>query len=141
MNWEMLKEDLKKVKQVNEEFAKKYEAEGMEFLRRNDVTADEGLQQELLFELLDHARGLCHVAKYMDKKVTREGVLNRGKDGQILFNGEVVPIMKEIEVYYMEEGWAHEVWTRTYVSGGKDPYLVGLDRSTEVRGMKARIRE
>lgn len=141
MNWDAMKEDLKQVKKANEEFYEKYGEEFVKILRDEQADAEGCLKQELLFELLDHVQGLCHMADYLDKKVAKEGKLSRSENGEILFNGERLPLMKEIEVYVYEENCRHEVWTVTYVCGVEKPYLAGLNKEMEINGIPARIRE
>ncbi|MFR8165578.1 MAG: hypothetical protein ACLU8D_05900 [Enterocloster sp.] len=48
--------------------------------------------------------------------------------------------MTEVEVKLYDKEEEQEIWTRTYVAGAKKRYLVGIDRSCPLIGMRARMR-
>lgn len=141
MNWDAMQETLEKISKVCKEFADQYEEEIIELIRKENADPEECLQQELVFELLDHVNGIVHMEEYLKKPVVKEGVLSLSEDGDLLLDGERVPMMKEIEVFYFNEECGHEVWTKTYSCGAKEPHLIGLKKSVEINGMRARIRE
>ena len=76
----------------------------------------------------------------MKKEIVKEGVLIRNSAGEITFNGEVLPLIREIEVYIHDEDLKQEVWTKTFVGGVRKKYLVGLGKDLDVTGLKARMR-
>ena len=138
-----LKQLAEKMKDLNEacrNVLAANEEEMITFLRKDNVTAEECLQKEILFELLDNIHGVQHMLKYMGSDVTREGLLGRDEKGEITFDGEILPLMTEVEVYAYDEELEQEIWTRGYVGGSRKRFLVGLDRDLELIGMKARMR-
>lgn len=141
MNEKAITAEIDKLNESGLKFLAACEDEILEFLRAEETTAEEGLQKDIFLELMEHIYGIRHIAEYMKKDVAMEGVLSRNEKGDILFDGEILPLMKEIEVLVYEEEAEHEVWTRTFVGGADRKYLVGLNRNCEISGMHARIRE
>ena len=140
MELKQVSEEMKKLQEAGEAFLKDNEEKIIDFLRKEEMTAEECLQKEILFELLDHVYGICHVAEYMKKEIVKEGGLIRNSAGEITFNGEVLPLIREIEVYIHDEDLKQEVWTKTFVGGVRKKYLVGLGKDLDVTGLKARMR-
>lgn len=140
MDLKQVAEKMQGLKEAGEAFLEQYEDGLVEFLRKEDVTAEESLQKEVLFELLDNIHGIRHVAEYMAKDVCREGVIGRNGAGDITLNGEILPLMTEVEVFIYDEVLEKEVWTRAYVGGNEKRYLVGLKKDQELDGLKARMR-
>lgn len=112
----------------------------VEFLRKEKITAEENLQKEILFELLDNIHGVCHTADYMKKNVVKEGVLGRNEDGEIVLDGEALPLMTEIEVFLHDKESGQDIWTKVFVGGAGRRYLIGLKKDQELSGLKARMR-
>lgn len=140
MNLKLLAEKMKDVDRECRIFLEKNEKELLDFLRREDVTAEECLQKEIVFQLLDGIHGVESNLEYVRKDVIREGILGRDKNGEITFNGEILPLMTELEVYVYDDVANQEIWTRVYVGGRQKRYLVGLDREMNLIGMKVRMR-
>lgn len=140
MDLKQLAEKMQGLKSAGEAFLWENEKELVDFLRKEEITAEESLQKEILFELLDNIHGICHVAEYMEKDVVRENVLGRTSSGEITLGGEVLPLMTELEVFLYDEDLGAEVWTRAYVGGSEKRYLVGVRRNQELNGLKARMR-
>ena len=140
MELKRVAEEMKELREAFEAFLNGNEEKIVNFLRTEEMTAEESLQKEVLFELLDHVHGICHVAEYMKKEIMREGILARNGAGEITFDGEILPMVKEIEVYIRDEDLEQEVWTKTFVGGVRKKYLVGLGKDLDVTGLKARMR-
>lgn len=77
MELKQVSEEMKKLKEASEAFLRDNEEKLVDFLRKEEMTAEECLQKEILFEMLDHVHGICHVAEYMKKEIVKEGVLAR----------------------------------------------------------------
>lgn len=140
MELKQLAEKMQGLKEAGEAFLTQYESQIVEFLRKEEITAEESLQKEILFELLDNIHGICYVTDYMGKDVAREGILGRNEDGEIVMDGEVLPLMTEVETFLHDEDLKQDIWTRAYVGGNKRRYLVGLKKDQELDGLKARMR-
>lgn len=123
-----------------EKFLKQYEGVLNDLLRKKDITAEESLQREILIELTEHIYGIRHIAEYLEKTGFRLGVVNRDSEGEIVFDGEILPLMTELEVHVLDELTGNKVWTRVFVGGIDKKYLVGLKKSFEIREIPARIR-
>ena len=59
--------------------------------------------------------------------------------GNIRFNGKVMPLMSELEVYIADKT-DQKVWVRVFTAGEDKIYLAGLNKDLDVNGLKARIR-
>ena len=72
----------------------------------------------------------------------RKGERGLGLDsqGEIALDGDILPLMTEVEVKLYDKEEEQEIWTRTYVAGAKKRYLVGINRSCPLIGMRARMR-
>ena len=140
MELKQVSKEMKKLKEVGEAFLRDNEEKIVDFLRKEEMTAEECLQKEILFELLDHVHGICYVTEYMKKEIVKEGVLVSNSAGEITFDGEILPIVREIEVYIHDEDLKQEIWTKTFVGGVREKYLVGLGKDLDVTGLKARMR-
>lgn len=141
MNIQTIFTDSQEIKQANEKFLQKREEEILDLLAKEPADAEEALQQEIMSELLDKLHRINHLIRSMEK-ARKNGVLSRGKDGGILFNGEPLLPLKEFEVCLCREPDGKEVWTRTFVSmalDGELPYLAGHKKDLEIDGIKARI--
>lgn len=142
MELKTIAEMIEKLNRAGQDFLECYRDEISDFLKGDEVSAEENLQKELLLELLDHVYGINHIAEYVNREKLRVGTLERGSDGEILFDGEVLQLMTELEVYIFDPVLERNVWTRAYVGGLKEKkYLVGMDKSMEIGGIPARIRE
>lgn len=139
MDYKELAEKAREIKADGERFLARYENEIVDFLREEAEDAEGRLQKEIFFEFLDNLHGMCHLAEYMGLEVIKEGSLGLDSQGELTLDGEILPLMTEVEVklYDKEE---QEIWTRTYVAGAKKRYLVGIDRSCPINGMRARMR-
>lgn len=140
MDLKQLAEKMQSLKEAGEVFLKQNEDDIVEFLRKEEITAEESLQKEILFEVLDNIHGICHVAEYMEKGVVKEGVLGRSNDGEITLGEEELPLMTELEVCLYDEDLGEKIWTRAYVGGSEKRYLVGVKKDQELNGLKARMR-
>ena len=107
---------------------------------RQKEDAESRLQREIFFEFLDNLHGMCHLAEYMGLEVVKEGVLGLDGQGELTLDGDILPLMTEVEVKLYDKEEEQEIWTRTYVAGAKKRYLVGIDRSCPLIGMRARMR-
>ena len=83
---------------------------------------------------------MCHLAEYMGLEVVKEGVLGLDSQGEMTLDGDILPLVTEVEVKLYDKEEEQEIWTRTYVAGAKKRYLVGIDRSCPLIGMRARMR-
>jgi len=132
---------VKEVNKAGEVFLEHYEAEMTELLKRKDLTAEESLLREIIVELTGHLYGIRHITEYLEKTGYRNGTIERNRNGEIEFNGEVLPLMTELEVYVRDAFTDQEVWTRVFVGGAEKKYLVGLKKNHEIQGIPARMRE
>ena len=132
--------DLRGMQQEGRRILEKYEDVIVDTLRKNRVDADESLRRDILFDILQHTQALCDVVDYMQKEVVREGILGHDAEGNILMDGEILPLMTEVEVYIFDTIIEQDIWTRAFVGGSTERYLVGLDRDIETDGRKVRIR-
>src|SRR5699024_6808492 len=98
MDKELMK-DLFELRKKGMEVFDKYEDQIVGFLRKEKVTAEESLQRDFLFEMYQYGNTLFDLIEYMGKEVVQEGVLDRDEKGNIRFNGKVMPLMSELEVY------------------------------------------
>lgn len=136
--------ELQEIKKANEKFLLQEKEEILELILKENVTAEEALQQEIMSELLDKIQRINHVIQYLEKNTTLEGILSRDAKDNILFSGKIMPPMRELEIYVYDELREKMVWTRTFVSIATDeenPYLVGLGHGLDIDGIRARIRE
>lgn len=140
MELKMYAEKIHSLKMDCDIFLKENKEAIIEFMRKKDITAEENLEKEILFELLDAVNGICHAADYMAAEVTAEGFLGRDQNGEITFENKVLPLMSEIEVYLYDEDAGMDVWTRVFVGGKEKRYLVGIGKDYDIIGLKARIR-
>lgn len=140
MNYRELSEKVCEIRTEGERFLARYEDEIVDFLRKDAGNAEDHLQKEIVFEFLDNLHGMCHMAEYMGLEVTKEGILGLDSQGELTLDGEVLPLMTEVEVKLYDKEEKQEIWTRTYVAGAKNRYLVGIDRSCPLIGMRARMR-
>ena len=67
-------------------------------------------------------------------------LLGLDSQGELTLDGDILPLMTEVEVKLYDKEEEQEIWTRTYVAGAKKRYLVGIDRSCPLIGMRARMR-
>jgi len=67
-------------------------------------------------------------------------VLGRSEDGEITLDGEILPLMTEVEILFHDNEMGQDVWTRCFVGGSGKRYLVGLKKDLELNGLKARMR-
>ncbi|MDO5406915.1 MAG: hypothetical protein Q4F28_06255 [Eubacteriales bacterium] len=140
---ERLFEELQAVRKANDEFLKEYHSEVQQLEPDGTLTAEESLEQEMLFEVIDKMERMNRVIDYWGRKPEKEGVISRGADGTIQLDGTPVPALEEFEVLLYDKDMGQEIWTRTYVSfalAGETPCLVGLDKSVDVNGLRARLR-
>lgn len=140
MELKMYAEKIHSLKTDCDIFLKENKEAIIEFMRKKDITAEENLEKEILFELLDAVNGICHAADYMAAEVTAEGFLGRDQNGEITFENKVLPLMSEIEVYLYDEDAGMDVWTRVFVGGKEKRYLVGIGKDYDIIGLKARMR-
>lgn len=140
MDLKQLAGKMQGLKENGEAFLTQYEEMIVEFLRKKEITAEESLQKEILFEILDNIHGLCHGIDYMEMEVRKEGVLGRSEDGEITLDGEILPLMTEVEILFHDNEMGQDVWTRCFVGGSGKRYLVGLKKDLELNGLKARMR-
>ena len=140
MDMNALASQVRKMNEEGEQFLKQYEVVINELLRKKDISAEESLQREILIELTEHIYGIRHIADYLEKTGFRLGVVNRDSEGEIVFDGEILPLMTELEVYVRDEITGNKVWTRVFVGGVDKKYLVGLKKNSEIREIPARIR-
>ncbi len=135
--------ELQDVSRANGKFLQQRNDEIVGLLLKENVTAEEALQQEILSELMDKIHRINYLVQYIEKNRIQEGILDRDQKGNILFNREIMAPMKEIEVYLHDNQKKRMVWTRTFVSmtsQGEPPYLVGLGKNLKINKIKARIR-
>ena len=123
MNYKELAEKAREIKADGERFLAQYENEIVDFLREDAEDAESRLQKEIL--------GL---------EVLKEAVLGLDSQGELTLDGDILPLMTEVEVKLYDKEEEQEIWTRTYVAGAKKRYLVGIDRSCPLIGMRARMR-
>ena len=121
MNYKELAEKAREIKAGGERFLAQYENEIVDFLREDAEDAESRLQKEIFFEFLDNLHGL-------------------DSQGEMTLDGDILPLMTEVEVKLYDKEEEQEIWTRTYVAGAKKRYLVGIDRSCPLIGMRARMR-
>ncbi len=140
MNYKELAEKAREIKADGERFLARYENEIVDFLRADAEGAEDRLQKEIVFEFLDNLHGMCHMAEYMEQEVIKEGILGVDARGEVTLDGEVLPLMTEVEVKLYDKEEKQEIWTRTYVAGAKKRYLVGVDRTCPLNGIRARMR-
>ena len=140
MNYKELAEKACEIKADGERFLAQYENEIVDFLREDAEDAESRLQKEIFFEFLDNLHEMCHLAEYMGLEVVKEGVLGLDSQGEMTLDGDILPLMTEVEVKLYDKEEEQEIWTRTYVAGAKKRYLVGIDRSCPLIGMRARMR-
>jgi len=140
MDMNALASQVRKMNEEGEQFLKQYEVVINELLRKKDISAEESLQREILIELTEHIYGIRHIVEYLEKTGFRLGVVNRDSEGEIVFDGEILPSMTELEVYVQDELTGNKVWTRVFVGGVDKKYLVGLKKNFEIREIPARIR-
>ena len=140
MDMNALASQVRKMNEEGEQFLKQYEEVINELLRKKEISAEESLQREILIELTEHIYGIRHIADYLEKTGFRLGVVNRDSEGEIVFDGEILPSMTELEVYVQDELTGNKVWTRVFVGGVDKKYLVGLKKNFEIREIPARIR-
>lgn len=133
-------EEIAKLSEAGAKFLEMCEEEVLKCMRSESKTSEESLQKEFLFELMDHVYGIRHITEYMNKQIIKEGILDRNEAGEIVMDGEVLPLMAEIEVLVYDEDAGMEVWTRVFVGGSGRRYLVGVNKDREIRGIHARIR-
>lgn len=138
MDKELMK-DLFELRKKGMEVFDKYEDQIVGFLRKEKVTAEESLQRDLLFEMYQYGNTLFDLIEYMGKEVVQEGVLDRDEKGNIRFNGKVMSLMSELEVYIADKT-DQKVWVRVFTVGEDKIYLAGLNKDLDVNGLKARIR-
>lgn len=135
--------DLQKVKRANEEFSKKYDMKFMEMLEKEETAPEAYLTKEILTELVEKMIRVDYIIRYLGFKEKKEGVLSRDCMGNILFDGQILMPMHEFEILVYNPEVGHDVWTRTCVSlalGGMPTYLLGINKGTDINGLKARIR-
>ena len=75
-----------------------------------------------------------------DWKVVKEGVLGLDGQGELTLDGDILPLMTEVEVKLYDKEEEQEIWTMTRCGRGKKRILVGIDRSCPLIGMRARMR-
>lgn len=141
MDRKILALEIQKMNEAGEIFLKQYEDVLGELFRKTELTDEESLEREILLELTEHIYGIRHIADYLNKGGCRIGTVQKNADGEIVFNGEVLPIMTELEVYVKDEFTNRDVWTRVFVGGIEQKYLVGLKKNAEINRIPARIRE
>lgn len=140
MDMNALASQVRRINAEGERFLKQYEEVVNDLLTRKEISAEESLQREILIELTEHIYGIRHIADYLEKTGFRLGVVNRDSEGEIVFDGEILPLMTELEVYVRDEITGNKVWTRVFVGGVDKKYLVGLKKNSEIREIPARIR-
>ena len=140
MDMNALASQVRRINAEGERFLKQYEEVVNDLLTRKEISAEESLQREILIELTEHIYGIRHIAEYLEKTGFRLGVVNRDSEGEIVFDGEILPLMTELEVYVLDELTGNKVWTRVFVGGIDKKYLVGLKKNFEIREIPARIR-
>lgn len=141
MELKAIAEMLKELNHAGELFLKQHEEELNVLINKKETSAEENLQKEILLELLEHVYGIHHITEYAKRKIGRTGSLSRNEDDEILFDGEILPLMTEMEVLVYDEDFKQEIWTRTFIGGFERKYLVGLDKNYDINGIQARIRE
>lgn len=134
---------IEKLDRDAQEFLERYGEQISGFLRTEETSAEESLQKELFLELMEHIYGIHRLSDYLKKDKVRMGTLEQDEEGEIRFEGEILPLMTELEVYIFEPALSQDIWTRTYVGGKTEnkKYLVGIPRETKINGIPARIRE
>lgn len=138
--WEQLQE----IKRFQDEFLQQWEDKILEMLVKDRVSAEESLCQEIMSELLDKIQRVSKLIGDISRTHLKVGYLSQRKDGSILFCGEILLPLQELEVYIYDDGKEMMVWTRTFVSitgKGERPYLVGLGENFKIDGIQARIRQ
>lgn len=143
MDKKQILEELQEVKRINEEFLSLRSDEISELIAKENVTAEDVLHKEILIELWDRMQRIIDIIKYIEKTKVQVGRLSLDKEGNILFNGKIIPPTQEFEVCLYDEILKMEIWTRTYVTfseDGESSQLLCLGRGSKVDGLKARIR-
>lgn len=140
MDLKKVAEEILKLNEAGAEYLAEHEDEIFDFIKSDEMTPEENLQKEILLELLDHIYGIRHIREYMMKDVAKEGILDKNEKGDIVLNGEVIPLMTEVEVFVYDKAMEQEIWTKTFVGGAGRRYLVGISRNLDIRGLHARIR-
>ena len=113
MNYKELAEKAREIKADGERFLAQYENEIVDFLREDAEDAESRLQKEIFFEFLDNLHGMCHLAEYMGLEVVKEGVLGLDSQGEMTLDGDILPLMTEVEVKLYDKEEEQEIWTRT----------------------------
>ena len=141
MDMKSLASQARIMSEAGSQFLIQYDEIIKELLNRKDLSAEESLQKEIMIELTEHIYGIRHIAEYLERTKLCTGTLSRNKTNEIEFNGEVLPLMTELEVYVRDEFLNQNVWTRVFVGGFEKTYLVGLKKDFEIKDIPARIRE
>lgn len=143
MDMEKVLVNLQAVKQENEKFLGEYEKKVLRFARDESMTAEESLEQEMLFEIIDKMKRINQVIGYWSRKPEIEGILSRDRDGRICLNGIRIQPMEEFEVLVYDEILNQKIWTRTYVSfslNGEKQWPAGFEKDMDVNGIRTRFR-
>ena len=143
MNIGALLLDLREPVRVIEVFLTKWKDQIVKFLVSRDISGDEALFQEILAELMDGAQRVLHLARYLTLQIVQTGELTTDQNGNVLLNGNILPLMKEFEVCLYDSVLAKMTWTRTFVTvglPGQAPTLAGLAPDMEINGIQARTR-
>lgn len=143
MDMEKVLVNLQAVKQENEKFLGEYEKKVLRLARDESMTAEESLEQEMLFEIIDKMKRINQVIGYWSRKPEIEGILSRDMDGRICLNGIPIQPMEEFEVLVYDEILNQKIWTRTYVSfslNGEKQWLAGFEKDMDVNGIRTRFR-
>lgn len=143
MDMEKVLVNLQAVKQENEKFLGEYEKMVLRLARDESMTAEESLEQEMLFEIIDKMKRINQVIGYWSRKPEIEGILSRDRDGRICLNGIPIQPMEEFEVLVYDEILNQKIWTRTYVSfslNGEKQWMAGVEKDRDVNGIRTRFR-
>lgn len=132
--------DLQQVIEASEKFLSENENEMLEFIGKRELTAEECLQRQEFFDLMNHISAIRNIQEYMAKDVTKTGVLGKDEQGELTLDDEVLPLMSEVEVLAFDEFEEKEIWIKTFVGGAEKRYLVGFEKDRELCGLTARIR-
>ena len=130
MNIGALLLDLREPVRVIEVFLTKWKDQIVKFLVSRDISGDEALIQEIL-------------ARYLTLQIVQTGELTTDQNGNILLNGNILPLMKEFEVCLYDSVLDKMTWTRTFVTvglPGQAPTLAGLAPDMEINGIQERNR-
>lgn len=139
MDYKELLKDLNIIKNTLDEFEKKHGEEIAEFISKRDISEEENLIASALASIYEKTINIRFTIDKLQAPVKREGILTKNTDGEICLNGEPLPLLTDLEVLVHDE--FNRGWTPAFIGTGESgPFLVGVDRDTDINGIKARIK-